>query len=74
MLRSGKKIRFTRSEIAEFRQYGINLAGVKTLADWEAVFTFWVSTLEAERPDLLEKIARAFEKAKGKEASSQDPS
>jgi len=38
MLRSGKKMRFTRSEIAEFRRIGINLAGVKTQADWEAAF------------------------------------
>ncbi|MCL2876753.1 MAG: hypothetical protein FWF12_10840 [Betaproteobacteria bacterium] len=64
MLRSGKRIRFTRSEIAEFRKIGINLTGVKTQADWEAVFTFWVNTLEAERPDLLEKFARAIAKAK----------
>ncbi|MCL1825740.1 MAG: hypothetical protein FWG26_07330 [Betaproteobacteria bacterium] len=60
-------MRFTRSEIAEFRRIGIDLVGVKTQADWEAAFRLWVDTLEAERPDLLEKFARAIAKAKGLE-------
>jgi hypothetical protein len=69
MLRSGKRIRFTRSEIAEFRKIGFDLTGVKTQADWEAVFNFWVDTLETERPDLLEKITLAM--AKGLELPDQ---
>jgi len=73
MIRSGKKLRFTRSEIAEFKELGLELTGVKTQADWEAVFTFWVNTLETERPELLEKIARAIVMAKGLE-SDQDSS
>lgn len=65
MIRHGKKLRFTRSEIAEFRELGFELAGVKTLADWEEVLTFWADTLAAERPELLEKIVRAMERVQG---------
>jgi len=69
MLRSGKKLRFTRSEIAEFRQYGFDLSEVKTLADWQAVVRFWAETLAEERPDLLEKITLAM--ARGRELPDQ---
>jgi len=72
MLRSGQQIRFTRSEIAEFRRFGIDLAGVKTLADWEVVFTQWANTLADERPALLQKITRAMAKAKGVEFPQPD--
>ena len=65
MLRSGKRIRFTRSEVDEFRRIGVDLTGVKTEADLEAVFTFLANTLADERPDLLEKIARGLAEAKG---------
>jgi len=74
MLRSGKKLRFTRSEIAEFREFGIDLTGVKTQADWEAVFTFWIDTLATEQPELLEKIVREMERARGFGTPEPSPS
>jgi hypothetical protein len=67
MLRSGKKLRFTRGEADEFRKIGIDAAGVKTQADWEAAITQWADVLEAERPDLLDKIAHGPLRVKGLE-------
>jgi len=73
MLRSGKKLRFTRGEVDEFRRIGIDAAGVKMQADWEAAVTQWANVLEAERPDLLEKIARGLTRMKGQKPD-QNPS
>jgi len=47
MLRSSKKLRFTRGEVDEFCKIGIDAAGVKTQADWEAAITQWADVLES---------------------------
>jgi len=64
MLRSGKKIRFTLSEADQFRKIGVDLTGVKTEADLEAVFAFWARALSEEQPALLEKIVQELERAR----------
>lgn len=61
MLQSGKKIRYTKNEIENFRMLSLDLRGVKTQADLKAACTRWADTLAAERPDLLEKILRALD-------------
>jgi hypothetical protein len=67
MLRSGKRLRFTRGEVDEFRKIGIDVAGVKTQAGWETAIIQWTDILTAERPDLLKKIARGLARLKGQE-------
>ena len=51
MLRAGHSLRFTPTEIEEFRRLGLDVDGTRTLA--------------GERPELLDKIAFAMAKAKG---------
>ena len=60
MLRSDDQIRFTAGEIEEARRLGIDLAGVKTKADYSDAVIRLITTLGHERPELLEKIARAL--------------
>jgi hypothetical protein len=66
MLRYGKKLRFTQSEIEIFRQGGIDASHIKTQADWEAAVEIWAAGLE-KRPALLEKFYRAIVGSKGEE-------
>lgn len=65
MLRAGNSVRFTPTEVDEFRQVGIDVGGARTQADVEAAVTTWVETLLDERPDLLDRIATAVADAKG---------
>ena len=60
MLRSDGQIRFTSGEIEAARGLGIDLTGVKTVDDYSVAVIRLITTLEHERPDLLEKIARAI--------------
>lgn len=60
MLQLNNQVRFTTSEIEQARQLGINLVGVKTKADYSDAVIEFITTLERERPELLEKIARAL--------------
>lgn len=60
MLRSNDQIRFTASEIDQARRLGIDLTGVKTMADYSDAVIRLITSLEDERPDLLEKIAQAM--------------
>ncbi len=60
MLQFNDQVRFTTSEIEQARQLGINLVGVKTKADYSDAVIEFVATLERERPELLERIARAL--------------
>jgi hypothetical protein len=60
MLQTGAQVRFTPREIADARRLGIDLAGARTMADYSDAVIRLIKTLEAERPDLLEKIARAM--------------
>lgn len=65
MLRSGHSVRFTPSELEEFRKVGLDFAHVTSQHGLESALADWASTLAEERPDLLEKIAAAMAKAKG---------
>jgi hypothetical protein len=58
MLESNEQLRFTSAEIAEARRLGIDLAGVKTKAEYSNAVIELVTTLAHERPDLLERIAK----------------
>jgi hypothetical protein len=60
MLRSDGQIRFTSGEIEGARRLGIDLTGVKTVHDYSDAVIRLITTLEHERPDLLEKIAHAI--------------
>ena len=65
MIRSGKLVRFTPSEVEEFRQIGLDLGDVRHQNDIEQEVSRWAHTLADERFELLEKIASAMAKAKG---------
>ena len=53
-----RTLRFTPAEIEQARRLGIDLAGVKTKAEYSNAVIDMITTLEHERPDLLEKIAQ----------------
>jgi hypothetical protein len=59
MLQFNDQVRFTASEIEQARQIGIDLTKVKTMTDYSDAMLDFITTLERERPELLEKIARA---------------
>lgn len=65
MLRSGKFIRFTPTEIAAHREMGIHLDGVRTTADFADALAPWIEALGEVRPDLLEKLAQQIAEPKG---------
>ena len=65
MIRSADSVRFTPSELEEFRQVGLDLGDVKCQNDIEQEVSRWAHTLADERFELLEKIALAMAKAKG---------
>jgi hypothetical protein len=65
MIRSGNSIRFTRDEIADFRNLGLDFEGARTENDVASVIAHWAHTLADERPDLLETIASEMARAKG---------
>src|ERR1700675_1460796 len=65
MIRLGNAARFTRHEVDEFRQLGLDLGNVTHQKDIEHEVSRWVRTLADERFDLLEKIASAMAKSKG---------
>ena len=64
MLRAGKAVRFTPSEIEDYRSLGIDFAGAQTQDDIEQALGRWTQTLADERPDLLDKIALEMAKVK----------
>lgn len=66
MLQSNDQLRFTPAEVEQARGLGIDLAGVKTKADYSNAVIEMITTLEHERPDLLEKIAKALAEKTGK--------
>ena len=66
MLQSGNQVRFTETEIDQARELGIDLADVKTKAAYSNAIIDLMTTLEHERPALLEKIARALAEHTGK--------
>lgn len=60
MVTFGKQVRFTRAEQANARNLGIDLTSVRTLDQYSRAIARLVRILEADRPELLEKIARAL--------------
>jgi hypothetical protein len=65
MIRLGNLTRFTRHEVDEFRQVGLDMGNVTHQKDIEQELSRWARTLADERFALLEKIASAMAKAKG---------
>jgi hypothetical protein len=65
MVRNGNLLRFTPSEIDQFRSAGLDVARVRTIEDFGAAVASWCDMLDKDRPDLLEKIARAMADARG---------
>jgi hypothetical protein len=57
---SGKHVRFSRAEQESARNLGIDLTSVRTLDQYSRAIARLVRILEADRPELLEKIARAL--------------
>jgi hypothetical protein len=65
MIRLGNSTRFTRHEVDEFRQVGLDMGNVKHQEDIEQELSRWAHILADERFDLLEKVALEMAKAKG---------
>lgn len=65
MIRTGDLLRFTSDEIDEFRSFGLEVACVRTTEDFGAAVARWCDLLQEDRPDLLEKIARAMAETRG---------
>ena len=65
MLRAGHSLRFTPTEIEEFRRLGLDVDGTRTQDDLGQALARWAGTLAGERPELLAKIAFAMAKGKG---------
>lgn len=71
MLRAGKALRFTPTEVEEFRSLGIDFDGARTQGDIEQALTAWAETLADERPDLLDKIVAEMARGKGVKLPAQ---
>ena len=65
MIRNGDLLRFTPDEIDEFRSAGLDVAHVRTIADFGAAVATWCDVLDKVRPDLLDKVAHAMAEARG---------
>ena len=65
MLRAGHSLRFTPTEIEEFRRLGLDVDGTRTQDDLGQALARWAGTLAEDRPELLDKIASAMAQAKG---------
>ena len=65
VIRSDNSVRFTPTEVEEFRQIGLDLGDVRHQDDIEQEVSRWANTLADERFDLLVKIASEMAKAKG---------
>lgn len=65
MLRAGHSLRFTPTEVEEFRKLGVDVGGARTQDDLDQALARWAGTLAEDRPELLDKIASAMAQAKG---------
>lgn len=65
MLRAGKTVRFTPTEVENYRSLGIDFDGARTQDDVEQALGRWAQVLVDERPDLLDKIALEMAKVVG---------
>jgi hypothetical protein len=66
MVTFGKQVRFSREERESARSLGIDLTSVRTLDQFSEAIVRLVKILEADRPDLLEKIAVALAEKTGR--------
>ena len=66
MVASGKQVRFSRAERERARCLGIDLTSVRTFDQYSEAIARLVRLLEADRPALLEKIARALAEKTGR--------
>ena len=66
MLKSGKTLRFTSAEIGEARLLGLDLSAVKSEEHFQSAVVDLVITLEREKPELLERIAKALAEVTGR--------
>lgn len=64
MLRSGRSLRLTATEMEELEALGIDVRGVKSAADFAAALEPWVHALADVRPDLFDRIACEIAAAK----------
>ena len=60
MLKLGETLRFTVAEIEEARLLGLDLSVVKSEEQFKSAVVELITTLEREKPALLEKIAEAL--------------
>jgi hypothetical protein len=65
MLRSGKSLRLSSAEIEMCRRVGLDVAEVRTPADFAAAFDRWIGAVGEVRPDVKERLVRELAKAKG---------
>lgn len=66
MVTYGRQVRFTQAERENARNLGIDLTSVRTLDQYSGAIAQLVRILEADRPELLEKIARALAEETGR--------
>lgn len=66
MVTFGKQVRFSRAEQESARRIGIDLTGVRTRDQYSEAIVRLVRILEADRPELLEKIAIALAEKTGR--------
>jgi hypothetical protein len=66
MVTFGKQVRFSRAEQESARSIGIDLAGVRTRDQYSEAIVRLIRILEADRPELLEKIAIALAEKTGR--------
>ena len=62
----GRQVRFSSSERNSARRLGIDLTSVRTLDQYSEAIARLVRILEVDRPELLEKIARALAEKTGR--------
>jgi hypothetical protein len=60
MFTLGRQVRFSSAERNSARRLGIDLTSVRTLDQYSEAIARLVRILEVDRPELLEKIARAL--------------
>ena len=66
MLKSGTVLRFTPTEIEDARLLGLDLSAVKTEEEFQRAVVDLIKTLEREKPELLEQVAKALAEVTGR--------
>lgn len=66
MLKSGNQVRFTEGEVKRAAELGLDLSHVRTREAYSREVIELITTLEHDRPELLEKIAEAIARKTGK--------